>query len=135
MGKRSTARRLAMQALYQADISGNDIADAIKNVAASQEFIAATTGFAAELAAAAWRERAAADKVIKELSIDWPLDRISRVDHSLLRLALYELAAGETPSSVVIDESIELAKKYSGPEAAKFINGILGAYMRANLRK
>ena len=75
-------------------------------------------------------ERAALDKIINEFSIDWPLDRLGKVDHSILRLALSELKAGATPVSVIIDEAVELAKKYSGNESAKFINGILGAFLR-----
>ena len=68
------------------------------------------------------------------LAIDWPLDRIGKVDRSILRLALQELSMKETPASVVIDEAVELAKKYSSAEAAKFINGILGAHLRAGRR-
>lgn len=130
MGKRSTSRRLAMQALYQAEISGIDVDEALRNILEADEFIPETREFAEKLARAAWQEREASDQKIESLSIDWPLDRIGRVDRSILRLAFHELNLGETPVSVVIDEAVELAKKYSSEEAAKFINGILGAYLR-----
>ena len=130
MGKRTTARRLAMQAIYQAEAVGIDIEAAYKNIVSAEQFIPATTDFAAQLARAAWAERAELDKIINEFSIDWPLDRLGKVDHSILRLALSELKAGATPVSVIIDEAVELAKKYSGNESAKFINGILGAFLR-----
>ncbi len=131
MGKRSTSRRLAMQAIYQAEISGIGIDEAIDNILEGEKFIDETKEFAKSLAVAAWQDREQSDKVIGSLAIDWPLERIGKVDRAILRLALHELKSGETPPSVAIDEAVELAKKYSGAEAAKFINGILGAHFRA----
>jgi N utilization substance protein B len=130
MGKRSTSRRLAMQSIYQAEISGVGIDEALDNVLEGEKFIDETREFAKNLAASAWEEREQSDKVIESLAIDWSLERIGKVDRAILRLALHELKSGETPPSVVIDEAVELAKKYSSEEAAKFINGILGAYLR-----
>ena len=130
MGKRSTSRRLAMQAVYQAEVSGIGIDEALKNLLEEEKYIPETVEFAQKLARAAWDKIKENDKIIEKLSVDWPLDRIGKVDHSILRLALYEIDAGETPASVVIDEAVELAKKYSSREAAKFINGILGSYLR-----
>lgn len=130
MGKRSTARRLAMQALYQAELAGLEVEIALQNISESEKFIPETLDFARFLAQETWGAREEVDKIISELAIDWSLDRIGKVDRSILRLAIQELRIGETPASVIINESVELAKKYSGQEAAKFINGILGAYVR-----
>ncbi|MFH1386907.1 MAG: transcription antitermination factor NusB [bacterium] len=130
MGKRSTSRRLAMQALYQAEIAGSGIEEAVKNLIEDEKFIPETEEFSHKLALGAWEEREANDKIIEKLAIDWPLERISKVDRSIMRLALYELKAKDPPPSVVINEAVELAKKYSSGEAAKFINGILGTYLR-----
>lgn len=130
MGKRTTARRLAMQALYQAELSGHDAGAAVDNLLAADKFINETGEFARALATAAWRERAASDQDIAALAKDWPLERLGKVDHAILRLSLYELRDQGTPPSVVINEAVELAKKYSGEDAGKFINGILGAYLR-----
>lgn len=130
MGKRSTARRIAMQVLYQADLAGSDPETALKNISDNEKFIPETVEFATQLAKAAWDEREELDKTISSLAIDWPIDRIGKVDRSVLRLALHELRKQETPPAVVINEAVELAKKYSSQEAAKFINGILGAYLR-----
>lgn len=129
MGKRSTSRRLAMQSLYQADISGVPIETSLKNILENESFIPATVEFARELAGETWENIKELDRVISKLSIDWPLDRMGKVDRSILRLALQELKMGKTPTSVVVDEAVEMAKKYSSEEAAKFINGILGAYL------
>jgi N utilization substance protein B len=131
MGKRNTARRLAMQALYQAEMTGDDIGKTIENIFESEKFIPETRAFAENLACSAWERRKETDKIIARMSIDWPLDRIGKVDRSILRLALHEIESGETPASVVINEAIELSKKYSSEESAKYINGILGAYLRS----
>jgi N utilization substance protein B len=130
MGKRSTARRLAMQALYQAEITNSEITTALTNIIENEKLIAETADFAKKLAETAWTERQECDKEIEKLAVDWPLDRIGKVDRSIMRLALSELKGQETPSSVIINEAVELAKKFSGAESAKFINGILGAYIR-----
>jgi N utilization substance protein B len=130
MGKRSTSRRLAMQAIYQAEMSGMSAGEALKNILEAEKFIPETREFAEKLAEAAWQEREENDKIISSLAKEWPLERIGKVDRSILRLAIHEIKSGETPASVAINEAVELAKKYSGEEAAKFVNGILGAYFR-----
>lgn len=119
-----------MQALYQAEIAGGDIDAAIANVAETEKFIPATRDFAAQLAKQAWQSKAAIDQIISQFAIDWPLERIGKVDRAILCLAIEELRLKETPDSVIINEAVELAKKYAGADAAKFINGILGAYVR-----
>jgi len=119
-----------MQALYQAELAHIEIETALQNISESEKFIPETLDFAGFLAKATWTAREEIDQIISGLAIDWPLDRIGKVDRSILRLAIQELRLAETPPSVIINEAVELAKKYSGEEAAKFINGILGAYVR-----
>ena len=131
MGKRSTGRRIAMQALYQAETSSSDIETALNHIFESESFIEDTKKFARDLASEAWKERGEADKIISGLSHDWSIDRIAEVDKSILRLAIYELrCTKETPSSVVINEAVELAKKFSGEESSKFVNGVLGGFLK-----
>lgn len=129
MAKRSTSRRLAMQALFQADHAGGTIKRALEDLFESEKLIPETRLFAAELAEGAWDKKAQSDKIIKKYSKDWSIERMGGVDRNILRLALFELMEGETPVQVAIDEAVELAKRYSSNEAAKFINGILGAYV------
>lgn len=72
------------------------------------------------------------DEIISSYSNGWKLNRIPKVNLSILRLALYEMKYVENvPDSVAINEAVELAKKYSGKEDASFINGILGSYSRS----
>ena len=72
------------------------------------------------------------DEIISCHSTGWKLSRISKVNISILRLAVFEINyVDEVPDSVAINEAVELAKKYSSPEDAGFVNGILGAYLRS----
>lgn len=131
MGKRATGRKLAMQALYQAETTGEDVGNVFEELSLREEYLSETVDFAKELACGASREKQSSDKVITKLSRDWSTERMGKVILSILRLALYELNfEKDTPKSVVINEAVELAKKFSTPEAAKFVNGILGAFVK-----
>ena len=74
------------------------------------------------------------DRLISTHAIGWSLERITRVDLAILRLAAYEMKFGGTPSAVAIDEAVEMAKKYSTEKAGTFINGVLGAIMRSEIQ-
>lgn len=76
----------------------------------------------------------AIDKAISTNAPEWPLAQINRVDLAVLRLAIYELSQTKTPPKVVIDEAVELAKEYGSNSSAKFVNGVLGHYLK-NLKK
>jgi len=130
MGKRSTSRRLAMQALYEAEYSGADIESALKNVLAHEEFMEETRKFAESLAQGVFLKKDEMDELITKYAIDWPVKRMGGVDRNILRLAFFEITSTETPVQVVINEAVELTKKYSSDEAAKFVNGILGAFVK-----
>ena len=121
-----------MQAVYQAEVSGIEIDRSLSNLFENESFVPETIAFATELASATWDQRAKIDGIIEKLAIEWPLDRIGKVDRSILRIALCELIGKGSPPSVVINEAVELAKKYSSGEAAKFINGILGAWLKTS---
>ncbi|HTY13670.1 MAG TPA: transcription antitermination factor NusB, partial [Candidatus Omnitrophota bacterium] len=128
MGKRSTSRRVSMQALYQAECAGIDIKKSLENIFEQEEFIDETREFSSRLAQGAWKNLDKIDKIIEKYSREWKLERMGRVDRNILRLAIHELMEAEVPAQVVIDEAVEIAKKYSTTEASKFINGILGAF-------
>jgi N utilization substance protein B len=70
------------------------------------------------------------DKLLIETSEHWRLGRMPTVDRNVLRLAVYELLARETPPSVVINEALEIVKRFSGPESVGFVNGVLDAVSR-----
>lgn len=132
MGKRTTSRRIAMQVLYEADLGGAEIIPALQNIFEEEQPRPDTQAFTEKLVKGAWENREKIDFIIKKYLKGWKLDRIGGVDRSILRLALFELKYSDTPRAVVIDEALELAKKYSTDEASKFINGVLGAYVKDN---
>ena len=118
--RRSDQRRDAVFASYQRDVTGRPLA----------ELIADSKPLTRELAEGVDAEREELDEVIAEYAKGWTVDRIAPLDLNVMRVALYEIEAGETPVEVAIDEAVEIAKEYCGADAPKFINGILGAIVR-----
>lgn len=70
------------------------------------------------------------DQAITRNAPEWPINQINRVDLAVLRQAFYELTHTKTPPKVVIDEAVELGKEYGSNSSAKFINGVLGSYIK-----
>lgn len=136
MGKRSTSRRIALQALYQSELSGNTITEALASSMEEETFPAETMRFASELAEGVSANIKDLDAAISEHSNDWKIGRMSVVDRNILRIACYELKYFEgNPKEVVIDEAVELAKKFGGEDSGSFINGILGAVVKGTKEK
>jgi N utilization substance protein B len=137
MGLRHSGRELALKALYQIDIRGGEISN--EDLALFFDRFATDERirlFALKLVDGVQRERASLDKEIAEALEHWSIGRLSRVDHNILRLALFELLRmSEIPCRVTIDEAIELAKAYGDIESARFVNGVLDQLAeRLNLR-
>ena len=74
--------------------------------------------------------RAALDEKIERFAHGWKLDRLSKVDLAILRVAAYELSQGKEPGGAVIQEAVQLSEKYSTDKASSFVNGVLGAMAR-----
>ena len=127
MGKRSTARRLAMQVMFQLDMSREDMEFLLEQSRAGESLIKDTVDFARNLLTGTRENLPAIDKVISEKSIGWSLDRITNVDRAILRLAVYEIQYLKESPNVVINEAVNLAKRFSTAESSKFVNGILGS--------
>jgi N utilization substance protein B len=76
------------------------------------------------------------DDMIQPLAMDWPLDKIARMDRLVLRIGIYELLnQSDVPPKVIINEAVELAKAFGGDNSSKFINGVLGSFYRENETK
>lgn len=134
---RRRAREGALQMLYQVEVGGL----ALREAAGSHGAIGGNDAlalddearaFAVALAEGAWGARADLDLLIADAARNWRVERLTVVDRLVLRLAIHELRAhAATPPRVVIDEAIELARTYSGDEAARFVNGVLdGVFQR-----
>ena len=85
---------------------------------------------ALDMAGGAWDQREAIDQRVERVAPQWPPRRQPPVDRNLIRQAVWELTSTETPPKVVIDEAIELAKKFSTEQSPAFVNGVLDAVLR-----
>jgi len=127
-GSRSLARERALQALYQVDLASADPIDALSNAWRSEEGSpdSAALDFSDKLVRGVVAEREQIDQLIERHSHHWRVDRMSKVDRNVLRLAVWELLhEEETPRRVVLNEAIELAKRFGTEESGAFINGVL----------
>lgn len=128
LGKRRLARELAVQFLYQYDLSkGGDLAESLELFWRTQsEVNDVTRKFAEELIRGAVANHTAIDEKISKYTEHWELHRIAAVDRNILRLAMYEMMfRDDIPPVVSINEAVDIAKKFSTSESGAFVNGIL----------
>ena len=124
--KRTKARERAVQALYQLDVTASDLDEALARFWRSFEPVEREVRELAEaLVRGVAENRREIDDAIEEASSNWRLDRMARVDRNVLRLAVWELLRTDVPVKVVINEAIELGKKYGSESSGAFINGVL----------
>ena len=126
MGPRRKAREYALQMLFQWDITHDSIDQIASTFFEGQEEDQAVADFARQLVIRTVGEVEKIDELIRRHAEHWRLDRMATVDRNLLRLATQEfLFDKETPKTVVINEAIEIARRFSTQESPHFINGIL----------
>ena len=118
---RKTARRQALYLLYQWDLTGQELASL---------FEGEPDAFARSLAEAVAARAGPLDTRISAASPDWPADRLGTLERNVLRIGVYELEEGTVPAEVAINEAVVLAKRYATEDAARLVNGILGAIKR-----
>jgi transcription antitermination protein NusB len=135
--KRRKSRELAMQMLFQADV-GKQTPDQVRATfwKSGDDVSTEVRGFAEELFRAAIDQQERIDELIAQNSRHWRLERMPAVDRNLLRMAVGEmLAFKSTPFPIVINEALEIARRYSAHESINFLNGILDAIAHALLPK
>ena len=125
MSLRTKAREFAMQMLFQWDMSQQDPAKLETKFWKSAKAADQTRAFAKRLFEGAARDAAALDEVIGKHCENWRLERLAAIDRAILRLAIHEMTASDTPPKVVLNEAVELAKKFSSEESGAFVNGVL----------
>jgi len=133
MGTRRKSRELALQMLFQADLGRQPAEEVQRTFWAERASVEGETkSFADQLFSVA-RERAAEiDALIEQHAEHWRMERMAVVDRNLLRAGVAEfLGFPETPKPVIINESLEVARKFSGPESVHFINGVLDSIAHA----
>jgi N utilization substance protein B len=125
-GTRRKGRELALQALYQIEITGDTSAGAVELFLRHFEGNAQAKEFAQRLVAGVVSQHAEIDRMIEACTENWTLARLAKVDLVLLRMATYELVhCPDIPTSVSLDEAIEIAKRFGSADSANFINGVL----------
>ncbi|MCX5702718.1 MAG: transcription antitermination factor NusB [Candidatus Omnitrophica bacterium] len=129
MRKRTRAREYSLQVLYRMDITTDNYEVSLNNLwqlNVEGEIEEEVKNFASELVKGVAENLETIDAEIARYAANWQLKRMAVVDRNILRLGCFELMFREDiPPKVTINEAVELAKKYSDPEAAKFVNGIL----------
>jgi transcription antitermination protein NusB len=127
MTLRRKSREFALQMLFQWDMNHQEPKQLEKSFWKSARAEDTTRKFANQLFEDAVALAPEIDALVGKLSENWQLERLAVVDRGILRLAIAELRLGTAPPKVVIDEALELAKKFSSPESPSFLNGILDA--------
>jgi transcription antitermination protein NusB len=127
MGTRRKSRELVLQMLFQSDMGRQDAAHVRQTFWAEHATASAEVrGFAEDLFRVAIDRTAEIDGLIEKHAEHWRMERMAAVDRNLLRAAVAEfLAYPDTPRAVVINEALEIARKFSSPESVQFVNGVL----------
>jgi transcription antitermination factor NusB len=124
--KRTRARELVLQALYQLDLQGDEFIPEIGEFVNDEEKDASTADFAIKIAKGVVVEIEIIDETIRDVAQNWDIERMAVIDRNILRMATHEiLHMDEIPPKVSINEAIELGKRYSTKNSGAFINGIL----------
>ena len=126
MGKRSKSREIALQVLYQIDVSNNDVEEAFNlfwhNFTPSEDL----KDFSQIIVQGVYHHIEEIDAIIEHYSEHWRLKRMSIVDRNVLRSAIFELMfCADVPTKVVLNEAVELGKKFGSNKSGSFVNGIL----------
>lgn len=126
--QRRRARTLALQALFEADISAHRPGEVLQRLASQLHTGPVPLEYARELVTGVVLHRGEIDARIRRHAPAWPLDQMSAVDRNLLRLGIFEAIYNSTtiPVAVAIDEAVELAKLYGSEASSRLVNGVLG---------
>ena len=127
MGRRHLARELALKVLFELENDGGDVARSLQYHVAESRADPEVAEFARTLIQGVRDHQSEIDPLLKEASSNWGLDQMAKVERTLLRIASFEiLYLPSVPLKAAINESIELAKTFGGPDSGKYVNGILG---------
>jgi len=124
---------MALRVLFEVDVGRQSLDEALagaRGQVADEEW-----GYLRAVCAGAWERHRDLDAALAPLMRDWPVERLANTDRSVLRLAAYELLHTQTPPQVVINEAVELAKRYGTEASGRFVNGVLGTLQRSRTAK
>ncbi|HDD55719.1 MAG: transcription antitermination factor NusB [Chloroflexota bacterium] len=128
MKDRTRARGIALQALYELDITNHPVGTVLQERVSDSDLDDELIHFFRSIVLGVLPIRAELDGFIAEHAPEWPLDQVAVIDRNIIRMALWEFALAENiPLKVAINEAVELAKTYGSDSAPRFVNGVLGA--------
>jgi len=128
VGAQRRARAIALQALYEVDSVGHDIAGTLTRLLSNGELPEESATFVRELVSGVIQNRKEIDQNIINFAPAWPVEQIPVIDRNILRLAIFEiLLDNKVPVKVAINEAVELAKTFGSDSSARFVNGVLGS--------
>ena len=131
MSRRSRAREVVLQLLYQDDLnSDRQLADDEKFLCARLNDDEELIKFARSLLLGVRRNRGELDQMLNERADNWSLRRMAVTDRNVMRLGAYEILYADTPPRVAINEAVDLAKRYGAKQSAQFVNGVLDRFLR-----
>jgi len=136
-GTRRKSRELAMQMLFQGDL-GKQTPDQVRKTfwLARDESDVETRGFAEDLYRVATLRAEEIDELIVRFAVNWRLERMPSVDRNVLRLAAAEMLGFKgTPFPIIINEALEISRRFSGPESVSFLNGVLDAMAKELVKR
>jgi len=135
MGKRRKARECALQVLFQLEFTSDQPEEILKDYWRHQSMPSEVKEYGEWLVKGICEHKQDVDRTIQEASKNWRLERMATVDRNILRIAVFEMLFEKALAvPIIIDEAIEIAKKFSGQESALFVNGILDG-VNKNLKK
>jgi N utilization substance protein B len=128
MKARTRARSVALQALYEIDMTAHPPVQVFEERLEDEPYNDELAEFIRQIIFGVFPLRKQLDAVIARYAPDWPLEQIAAIDRNILRIATWEFTVGrETPVKVAINEAVELAKAYGSDSAPRFVNGVLGS--------
>ena len=128
MKSRTKARAIALQALYEYDITGHPLGVILVNRFQEDEQEAKSVKFTEEIVFGVYPFIQKLDEIIAHYAPEWPLDQVASIDRNIIRIALWEFAVKKcTPIKVAINEAVELGKIYGSDSTPRFVNGVLGS--------
>ena len=126
MSRRSRAREVVLQVLYQDDLNPSGSQVAITDFVRDRlHHDAALIEFAESLISGVRRNRRELDALLSRLASNWSLERMAATDRNVMRLGAYELLYTETPGAVIINEAVDLARRFGTRQSSQFVNGVL----------
>ena len=128
MKPRTRARGIALQALYEIDLTGHPPEEVLSERLAENVLDANLVSFIYQIVQGIWPIVHDLDDIIARHAPEWPLDQVATIDRNILRIALWEIALSkQTPLKVAINEAVELGKLYGSESTPRFVNGVLGS--------